>query len=141
MALFINWYIKCITDQNSNKKLIIGVTAFTRDAIFNLLKRIEKVQRRHTFDDLFSIMYVSNQPHKKFDAANSNIINTTWDKSFTIINKLKKETQIKIYVVGSTVWGWERIRTKWKTFQGCHLLIMDESTQVRSYLKYTYLYE
>lgn len=100
------------------------------------MKRIEKIQRRHGFDDLFSIVYVSNQPHKQFDAVKSRIINTTWDKSITTINKLKKATRIKIYIVGSTVWGWERIRTKWKTFKGCNLLIMDESTQVRPYINY-----
>jgi hypothetical protein len=134
LALFINWYIKCLTDQDSKKELIIGVTAFTRDAIFNLLKRIEKIQSHHGFDDLFSIVYVSNQPHSQFDAAKSRMINTSWDKSITVINKLKKATQIKIYVVGSTVWGWDRIRTKWKTFKGCNLLIMDESTQVKPYI-------
>ncbi|KAK4516584.1 uncharacterized protein ATC70_011559 [Mucor velutinosus] len=132
LALFINWYIKCFNDQHANKskELMIGVTAFTRDAIVNLLKRIEKVQQQHGLSDLFSIMYVNKDGGEALEG--SNIMCVEWKDSIKTINKLKKATSIKIYVVGATVWGWDRIRSNWKRFKqkGCDIMILDESTQL-----------
>ncbi|CAO3639118.1 unnamed protein product [Mucor hiemalis] len=132
LALFVNWYIQCFAESNPpSKDLIIGVTAFTRDAIYNLLKRIEKVQKRHEFEDLFSIIYVHSKENDKTFEPDSNMIGCTWDKSFSTIRAMKKnEAKGKIYVMGATVWSWERIRGKWKTFSGCDIMILDESTQV-----------
>ncbi|KAL9556985.1 hypothetical protein MBANPS3_001622 [Mucor bainieri] len=135
LALFINWYIKCFTDQHANKgkELMIGVTAFTRDAIVNLLKRIEKVQQQHGLGDLFSIMYVNKDGGQALDSSSSSsIMCVEWKDSIKTINKLKKATPIKIYVVGATVWGWDRIRNNWKRFKqkGCDMMILDESTQL-----------
>ncbi|KAF1797417.1 hypothetical protein V8B55DRAFT_1516331 [Mucor lusitanicus] len=134
LALFINWYIKCFSDQHANKgkELMIGVTAFTRDAIVNLLKRIEKVQRQHGLGDLFSIMYVNKDGGEALEGSSSSIMCVEWKDSIKTINKLKKATPIKIYVVGATVWGWDRIRNNWKRFKqkGCDIMILDESTQL-----------
>lgn len=133
MALFVNWYIQCFVESNPpTVDLLIGVTAFTRDAIYNLLKRIEKVQKRHGFEELFSIIYVhaAKENDKKFEA-DSNMIGCPWEKSYSTIRAMKKdESKRRIYVMGGTVWSWEKIRGKWKTFQGCDMMILDESTQV-----------
>lgn len=111
--------------------MIIGVTAFTRDAIFNLLKRIEKVQKRHGFTDVFSIIYVHPKENDRDFEPDSNMIGCAWDKSFSTIRAMKKDgTKRNIFVMGATVWSWERIRGKWKTFSGCDIMILDESTQV-----------
>lgn len=109
---------------------MIGVTAFTRDAIVNLLKRIEKVQQQHGLSDVFSIMYVNKDGSEALKG--SSIMCVEWKDSIKNINKLKKATSIKIYVVGATVWGWDRIRNNWKRFKqkGCDMMILDESTQV-----------
>ncbi len=131
--------------------MLIGVTAFTRDAIYNLLKRIEKVQKRHGFQELYRIIYVhaGNFNDNKFEE-DSNMIRCPWEKSNTLIRSMKKdETTRNIYVMGGTVWSWEKIRSKWKTFQGCDMMILDESTQVcffysvvflTSILLYSFLY-
>ncbi|CAO3628959.1 unnamed protein product [Mucor fragilis] len=133
LALFINWYIKCFSDQHANKsrELMIGVTAFTRDAIVNLLKRIEKVQQQHGLSGLFSIMYVNKDGGEALEGSSS-IMCVEWKDSIKTINKLKKATPINIYVVGATVWGWDRIRNNWKRFKqkGCDIMILDESTQL-----------
>lgn len=135
LALFVNWYVQCFAESDNarTKDLLIGVAAFTRDAIFNLLKRIEKVQKRHGFDaSTFSIIYVhsSLENDRKFEP-DSNMIASHWSRSYSTIRTLKKdETKRRIYVMGGTVWNWEKIRNKWKTFQGCDMMILDESTQV-----------
>ncbi|KAI7889188.1 uncharacterized protein EV154DRAFT_424222 [Mucor mucedo] len=127
LALFVNWFIQC----SSKKDILIGVTAFTRDAIFNLLKRIEKIQKRHGFTNLFSIIYVHGPTNDKTFDDDSNMIGCTWDKSYSLIRGMNKdEAKPNIYVMGATVWSWDKIRTKWKTFKGCDMLILDESTQV-----------
>lgn len=126
MALFVNWYIQCCSD----KDILIGVTAFTRDTIYNLLKRIEKVQKRH--GNQFSIIYVHGPTNDKTFDKNSDMIGCPWDKSFSLIRAMNKDETIRnIYVMGATVWSWDKIRTKWKTFKGCDMLILDESTQVK----------
>lgn len=132
MALFVNWYIQCFAESNSKSKdLLIGVTAFTRDAIYNLLKRIEKIQKRHGFNELFSIIYVHGPTNDRKFEDDSEMIACPWDKSYSLIRAMKKDvTKRNIYVMGGTVWSWEKIRTKWRTFQGCDMLILDESTQV-----------
>ncbi|KAI8967276.1 hypothetical protein BDF20DRAFT_901567 [Mycotypha africana] len=135
LALFINWYIKCWKNQvgNTDKNLTIGVTAFTRNAIINLLKRIEKVQHHHGFDDEFSIMYVTEPEwdDTQFGEA-SNIIDSEWNTSLTVVNRIRRNTPIKIFVIGATVWSWNKMRCKWKTFDktGCKMMILDESTQL-----------
>lgn len=120
-----------------SKDLLIGVTAFTRDAIFHLLKRIEKVQKRHGFQDLFEIIYVyGTEKDQKLDP-NSNIIRCSWDQSYTKIRAMNKdETKRRIYVMGATVWSWEKIRNKWKAFQYCDMMLLDESTQVKKNFMY-----
>jgi hypothetical protein len=133
LALFINWYIQYFAESHSRSKdLLIGVTAFTRDAIYNLLKRIEKVQKRHGSDGLFSIIYIhSTAENDKAFEEGSNMIAAHKDRSYTVIRNLKKdETKRRIYVMGGTVWNWAHIRKKWATFQGCDMMILDESTQV-----------
>ncbi|CEP09052.1 hypothetical protein [Parasitella parasitica] len=135
LALFINWYIKCFSDQHANqgKDLLIGVTAFTREAIVNLLKRVEKVQQQHGLGALFTVVYVDKDGGSvKVLPGSSRIVNVEWKNSITVINKLKKATSVNIYVVGATVWGWDRIRNNWKRFkrQGCDMMILDESTQL-----------
>ncbi|KAI9264518.1 P-loop containing nucleoside triphosphate hydrolase protein [Helicostylum pulchrum] len=132
LALFVNWYIQYFAMNNpKSKDLLIGVTAFTRDAIYHLLKRIEKVQKRHGFQDLFEIIYVHGYQNDKTFEPGSNMIGCSWEQSYTKIRAMKKdETKPSIFVMGATVWSWERIRTKWKTFQYCDMMLLDESTQV-----------
>ncbi|KAI9483431.1 MAG: hypothetical protein EXX96DRAFT_477834 [Benjaminiella poitrasii] len=127
LALFINWYIKCFAQENENKSLMIGITAFTHDAILNLLKRIEKIQKRHGLEKLFSIIYVTKM---KEPEVGSNMIYTDWKSSITVKNSLQKSTSVQIYVIGATTWAWGNIRTNWARFEKLDLLIMDESTQL-----------
>ncbi|KAI7908098.1 P-loop containing nucleoside triphosphate hydrolase protein [Cokeromyces recurvatus] len=127
LALFTNWYIKCLTEENKDRSLMIGVTAFTNDAILNLLKRIEKIQKRHELQDLFSIICVNSS---KITDLSSKIIYTAWKDSITVKNKLQKTTPIKVYIIGATVWGWGKIRDKWKRFEKLDMLIIDESSQL-----------
>ncbi|KAG0744491.1 hypothetical protein G6F23_005167 [Rhizopus arrhizus] len=128
LALFINWYIKCFIDHNGSKDLLIGITAFTNDAIINLLKRIELIQKRHGFEDLFSILFVTYQ--KDPQSSESDITYVKWQESITAVNKLKKNHGIRIFVMGTTVYSWNNIKDKWKTFKGCEMMIVDESSQL-----------
>ncbi|KAI8328927.1 P-loop containing nucleoside triphosphate hydrolase protein [Choanephora cucurbitarum] len=131
LALFVNWYLKCFRDcaENKNKKLMIGVTAFTREAILNLLKRIEKIQDRHNFRSLFSILYVCDEPPNTL-SSDSGIICERWDRSITTVNSIRTQDSSRIFVVGATAWKWNKIRDKWKRFEGCSMMIVDESTQL-----------
>lgn len=107
---------------------MIGITAFTNDAIINLLKRIELIQKRHGFEDLFSILFVTYQ--KDPQSSESDITYVKWQESITAVNKLKKNHGIRIFVMGTTVYSWNNIKDKWKTFKGCEMMIVDESSQL-----------
>lgn len=109
--------------------MVIGITACTREAIVHLLKRIEKVQKEHGMEDLFSILYVASQ--SPFDG-DSSILTESYDKVLTKKNKIKKESSIRVFVVGATVWHWVKVLKSRKRFLGCDMMILDESTQVNT---------
>ncbi|CAO3701516.1 unnamed protein product [Rhizopus stolonifer] len=127
LSLFINWYIQCFVSCNGPKDLLIGITAFTNDAIINLLKRIEVIQRRHGLESLFSIIFGT---YRTIEPEGSDILHVKWQESITAINKLKKHQGIRIFVMGTTIYSWNNIKNKWKSFKGCDMMIIDESSQL-----------
>lgn len=110
---------------------MIGVTAFTREAIIHLLKRIEKIQKEQGLDEMFSIIYVAPES-STLDPKTTNIVTKSYNKALTYKNALRKNTPIRVFVVGSTVWHWIKVLKSRKRFLGCDMMIVDESTQVNS---------
>lgn len=109
---------------------MIGITACTREAILNLLKRIEKVQKEHGLQDQFSILYVAYSSPDNLPA-DSNIETRSYDKVLAHKNAIKKTRSIRVFIVGATVWHWIKVLKSRKRFLGCDMMILDESTQVQ----------
>lgn len=128
LALFINWYIMHLFKETSSKdRFIIGVTAFTRHAIMNLLQRIATVRQRHSCTDSFTIISMKGSDDSHEVNTNEMIQCKAQDLKKTI-----KSTGKGPLVVGGTVWDWYKVKNEWRTWQGCSMIIIDESTQVSS---------
>lgn len=128
LALFINWYIMHLFKETSSKdRFIIGVTAFTRHAIMNLLQRIATVRQRHSCTDSFTIISMKGSDDSHEVNTNEMIQCKAKDLKKTI-----KSTSKGPLVVGGTVWDWYKVKNEWRTWKGCSMMIIDESSQVSS---------
>ncbi|GBC07119.1 hypothetical protein RclHR1_07270004 [Rhizophagus clarus] len=105
LALFTTWYLNAFISKltGANKKCVIGVTAFTKDAISNLLERISHERKDRQFD----------------------ILNMVKNCEKNGISKTIKENGRSI-VIGGTVWDWYKIRNIVK----CDIMMIDEGSQL-----------
>lgn len=127
--MFLVWYITHL-HQDNGRPLLIGVTAFTRHAIMNLLERVSIVRNRHqaTAATNFEIISMGSDS-RKLD-----------DMILCKAEQLRKEFQAlggkaKAVVVGGTVWDWYKVKNKWQDkhhWKGCDMMIIDESSQART---------
>ena len=120
-------------DHKSEKPFIIGVTAFTRHAIINLLKRIALVRARHER---------SNTTTEKSDLS-FDIVAMESSSTTNAVEGLKDAVRCKAdqigkhlpkkgaVVVGGTVWDWHKVQKKPKFKLACDIMIIDESSQVK----------
>lgn len=46
------------------------------------------------------------------------------------LKKCINNTQKGPLVVGGTVWDWYKVKNEWRTWRGCSMMIIDESSQV-----------
>ncbi|RCH95017.1 hypothetical protein CU097_007720 [Rhizopus azygosporus] len=127
LSRFINWYILNFVRCNGLTDLMIGVTAFTNASILNLLKRIEDIQKQYGLEDLFSIIFATYDTKEDSESA---IKYVKWRESLTVVNKLKKESGIRVFVIGATVYSWNNIKDNWKSFKGCRMMLIDEGSQL-----------
>ncbi|CAI2164758.1 18981_t:CDS:10 [Funneliformis geosporum] len=135
LALFITWYLSTVKPKptGTNTNYIIGVTAFTRAAIDNLLERISSVQmQRHKTDDFKIIRLVKDL---KKQPLNNNMEEC---KAETLPKKLagnKIGIIEKPVVIGGTVWDWYKVRREWGSgWAGCDIMIVDEGSQANASL-------
>lgn len=127
LSRFINWYILNFVKCNGLTDLMIGVTAFTNTSILNLLKRIEDIQKQYGLEDLFSIIFATYDTNEDSE---SNIKYVKWRESLTVVNKLKKESGIRVFIMGATVYSWNNIKDNWRSFKGCRIMLIDEGSQL-----------
>ncbi|CAB4398827.1 unnamed protein product [Rhizophagus irregularis] len=122
LSLFTTWYLseyKCKLTKN----YIVGVTAFTRAAIENLLNRISTVQKQHHKTSDFDIIYLTDDSKKNH---------------FNGIKKCRAQNLMseigindKPIVIGGTVWDWFKVRKSWNSdWVGCDIMIIDEGSQL-----------
>jgi DNA replication ATP-dependent helicase Dna2 len=112
---------------DTDKNYIIGVTAFTRAAIENLLGRILTIQEQHNKTNDFNIIYLADDLRKKHP---SGITKCKARKLPSIYIKNTKPT-----VIGGTVWDWFNVRKEYKSgWAGCNIMIIDEGSQVHQIL-------
>lgn len=101
-----------LTDTSNDRKYVIGVTAFTKDAIANLLERIFCTRKYYNKFTIFSM--IGNMK--------SDEINVCEEKDVS-----KKIASCKgPVVIGGTVWDWYKLR---KTIK-CDIMMIDEGSQV-----------
>ncbi|KAI9494402.1 hypothetical protein BDB00DRAFT_819010 [Zychaea mexicana] len=127
LALFINWYITHLHDRENGKAFVIGVTAFTRHAITNLLKRIADVQMRHrTSTDSKTFTIVTMESASSSNGSSPAVLP---DAIHCKAEQLPKHLPQKgAVVVGGTVWDWYKAQKK--TTKKCDMMIIDESSQL-----------
>ncbi|KAI9243296.1 P-loop containing nucleoside triphosphate hydrolase protein [Phascolomyces articulosus] len=126
LALFINWYITHLHNHKNGKPFIIGVTAFTRHAIINLLKRIALVQTRHQASkNLFTIIYMESS--SSGNRATDGLGDAVHCKADQISKHMPREGAV---VIGGTVWDWHKVQKKPKLKLACDMMIIDESSQL-----------
>ncbi|KAI8137501.1 hypothetical protein BJV82DRAFT_339605 [Fennellomyces sp. T-0311] len=123
LGLFINWYLTHMHPQG--KPCIIGVTAFTRRAIMNLLKTIQKVQFRYQTNS-FDVLYMKASSGK--DEAKTELPEVDHCLSSTMDRKLPRITRPT--VIGGTVWDFSKIKRKMGDAFECDMVIIDEGSQL-----------
>ncbi|RIA89830.1 hypothetical protein C1645_806056 [Glomus cerebriforme] len=130
LALFTTWYLSTAKPKPtvSNKNYIIGVTAFTRAAIENLLDRISSIQKQHHKTSEFTVIRLVKDLKKK-------PLNGLVECKAETLPKKIKGGKIGIpgkpIVVGGTVWDWYKVRKEWKFgWAGCDIMIIDEGSQL-----------
>ncbi|CAG8644517.1 16059_t:CDS:2, partial [Dentiscutata heterogama] len=134
LALFITWYLTAIKPQPSgnNKNFIIGITAFTRTAIDNLLERIARIKDMKQADFLLARMVSELNDDSSLDDVEDY-------KAEKLQKKLEKKPQRKVarsnipdkpIVIGGTVWDWFKFRKNWEDWTGCDIMIIDEGSQL-----------
>ncbi|CAG8472272.1 33118_t:CDS:2, partial [Racocetra persica] len=116
LALFVTWYLTAVIPRTEKKNCIIGITAYTKSAIDNLLERISQL-RKETSD--FSMLRITND--KKSLKKSLGGIKDCRPKQLK--NKIKGDKPI---VIGSTVWNWYKVHNECR----CDIMIIDEGSQL-----------
>jgi DNA replication ATP-dependent helicase Dna2 len=117
-----------------NRNFIVGITAFTRVAINNLLKRVANVQNKLNKVTDFNIIRLINKSNEK--SCGDGIFECEAGKLFEKISKNKIGNSEKPIVVGGTVWDWLKIKKGFKKdpWSGCDIFVIDEGSQVLVYM-------
>ncbi|CAG8514639.1 43143_t:CDS:10 [Gigaspora margarita] len=125
LALFVLRYLNIANPQptGNNNNFIIGITAFTRTAINNLLERIARIKDKRQSDFLLARM-VSESTKNTLDGVK--------DYKAKILQEKIAKSSIpdKYIIVGGTVWDWYKFRKDWKNWKGCDIMIIDEGSQL-----------
>ena len=128
--MFTTWYLSTVKPKptGTNKNYIVGVTAFTRAAIENLLERISSVQKQcHKTSDFKIIRLVKDLKKKPLNGLEECKAETLPKK----VRECKIGIPGKPIVIGGTVWDWYKVRKEWKfNWAGCDMMIIDEGSQV-----------
>lgn len=81
---------------------------------------------------VFSIIYVDSVKEYGREFKYNSNMSAIPEESYSITEDSKKDDKKRrIFVMGGTVWDWRKIKNKCENFQGCDMMIFDESTQVR----------
>ena len=98
---------------------MIGLTAFTKAAVINLLEKISSIQKRHNkINDFTIITLIKGLEKQGFEVCETN-------------NLLKRVTGCGATVVGGTIWDWHKVREESSfDWAGCDIMIIDEGSQV-----------
>ncbi|RCH78145.1 hypothetical protein CU098_005607, partial [Rhizopus stolonifer] len=118
LPIFINWFIKSFVNLYDSKDLIIGVATDKKEDLKKLLEKIEEIQKLNGYEDIFSILdvsYINNENDRKKVSTTSTIrhpyipkIHLCFPLTFEgIIERLKKDINIKVFVVGANVAMWK----------------------------------
>ncbi|KAF0444406.1 P-loop containing nucleoside triphosphate hydrolase protein [Gigaspora margarita] len=125
LALFVLRYLNIVNPQpaENNNNFIIGITAFTRTAIDNLLERIARIKDKNQSD--FLLVRMVNEPTK-------NTLDGVKDYKAKILSKKIAGSSIpeKHIIIGGTVWDWYKFRKEWGNWTGCDIMIIDEGSQL-----------
>ncbi|PKC66649.1 P-loop containing nucleoside triphosphate hydrolase protein [Rhizophagus irregularis] len=113
LALFITWYLSMLPKlTDTNRKYVIGVTAFTKEAIANLLERISCTRKYYNRFTIFSM--IENMKGDDIKVCKGEDLS-------------KKIARYKgPVVIGGTVWDWYKLR---KTVK-CDIMMIDEGSQL-----------
>ncbi|KAG2188163.1 hypothetical protein INT44_000914 [Umbelopsis vinacea] len=115
LALFVVWYLTYFAD----KSVRIGITAYTRAAVHNLLLRIAQVQRQRggaNFSLISMVRKVPKEPVEGMISCQASSLNRHLGKGAAVI--------------GGTVWDWSKVRQTWPSEAGCDIFIIDEASQL-----------
>ncbi|CAG8504339.1 2545_t:CDS:10 [Diversispora eburnea] len=130
LALFLTWYLTSLRPKptDNNKNFLVGITAFTRAAIDNLMNRIFKVQKeKHKTSD-FSLIRLVKDVRKELTDGMCECKAETLPKK---INDVKIGIPGNPIIIGGTVWDWYKVRNEWKNdWKGCDIMIIDEGSQL-----------
>ncbi|RUS14846.1 hypothetical protein BC937DRAFT_93240 [Endogone sp. FLAS-F59071] len=122
LALFLVWYLTHLrpSQPNNARPLFIGLTAYTRAAIGNLLDRVALVKESHPAA-VFEIIKLVTETS-----------GSSWQRGMTVCKAkdLKKKLKNEAVVVGGTVWDWYKVKQEWEEWEGCDIMIIDEGSQV-----------
>lgn len=111
------WYLTYIADTSVR----IGITAYTRAAVHNLLQRIAQVQQQRrgagvNFKLISMVRKVPKEPVEGIISCQAGSLNRHLGKGAVVI--------------GGTVWDWSKVRQTWPSEAGCDIFIIDEASQV-----------
>lgn len=130
LALFINWFIQHL--HKGQQRLLIGITAFTRHAIMNLLKRIAQVRSRSCSQKEFKLISLGSSGN---NGDQEGMIHCTAQQ----LQRKVTEADIAAVVAGGTVWDWHKVRKQWNKWDGCDMMIIDEASQVKKNRRKIYI--
>jgi DNA replication ATP-dependent helicase Dna2 len=109
------WYLTYLADTSVR----IGITAYTRAAVHNLLQRIVQVQQQRggaNFKLISMVRKVPKEPVEGMISCQASSLNRHLGKGAVVI--------------GGTVWDWSKVRQTWPSEAGCDIFIIDEASQV-----------
>ncbi|KAG0182041.1 Tripartite DNA replication factor [Apophysomyces sp. BC1021] len=126
LARFTNWFLSYLQAPADDRQrpFIIAVTAFTRLAITNLLKRIASVQDTYSSERLFEIVSLETTPK----SMRSDALECKAEKLEKVVETFRKKG-VTTLVVGGTVWDWNKVKGCWPDWSGSDMMIIDEGSQ------------
>src|SRR5581483_11588160 len=123
-------YLSAIKSYSTSakKNYMIGLTAFTKAAVVNLLEKISYIQKHHNkLNDFTIITLIKDLKKQEFKECEAD-------------NLLKKVAGCDATVVGGTIWDWHKVREESSfDWAGCDIMIIDEGSQVSKNV-YTYMH-
>lgn len=117
------WYLTYVAD----KSVRIGITAYTRAAVENVLRRIVQVRPRKTSTDFHLVSMVRDTPKEPVEGI-------VYCQANSLKSHLNSDASDAV-VIGGTVWDWSKVRQVWPSKDGCDIFIIDEASQVRQKTK------